>query len=438
MLRDGQWVQFKEASQKENYADLAQLFHELKDDEPLKAYRLLPKSIAAEVFAYLESDDQAAIIEAATSKEVTTLMQELFLDDVVDLLDELPASIVKKVLAHTDRETRIQINQLLRYEEGSAGSLMTIEFVDLKANFNVIQALERIKEVGVDSETIYTCYVIDNHRSLLGTVALRKLIICDPNTLISDIMHANPVYANTHDKQEDVAMAFKKYDLMAMPVVDSEKRLVGIITIDDIVDVIEEENTEDFEIMAAMRPSEKPYLKTSAFSLAKNRIVWLLILMISATISGSIIENFNSMLSSYVILVSFIPMLMNTGGNSGSQSSTLIIRGMALDEIKMHDFFKIIFKEFQVGIIAGIVLGVVNFARLTLISKTGLDIALVVSLALVATVIIAKLLGGALPMLASACKIDPAIMASPLITTIVDALALLIYFSLAVNILNIT
>lgn len=420
-----------------NIVDIAQLLEELDKEKLLILFRILPKEIAAGVFTYISNDLQQYIIESITDKETSSIIDKLFLDDTVDFLEEMPSNVVKKVIKNTDEETRKLINQFLNYPEDSAGSIMTIEFVDLKKRMTVREALIHIKATGIDKETINNCYVIDKERKLEGVLSIRKLILSELDTVIDDIMNTDVLYANTLDDQEKIASQFKKYDLTTLPVVDNENRLVGIVTIDDIVDIIDEENTEDLHKMAAMEPLEEQYLKTNVFVLAKHRIVWLLILMISATFTGNIIKRYEEMLQSAVILASFIPMLMDTGGNSGSQSSTLIIRGMALGEISTSDIFKVLFKEIRVGLIAGSVLAIVNFLRLIFLEKLEFFIAITVCISLFFTVLIAKLVGGLLPILAKKIRLDPAIMAGPLITTIVDAVALTIYFNIATKLLNI-
>lgn len=403
----------------------------------LVLFRLLPKDIEIDVFSYMSNDMQQYIIQSITHEEMTTIIDQLYFDDVIDLLEEMPANIVKKILLNTDEKKRKLINQFLKYEEDSAGSIMTIEFVDLKKEMTVEQAIERIRKIGVDKQTINTCYVIDRNRKLEGIISIRRLILSNKDVLIKDIMKENYVSINTFDDQEYVASQFKKYDLVSMPVVDKEHRLVGIITIDDIVDIIDQENTEDFHKMAAMEPSEEEYLKTGVFELAKHRIIWLLVLMISATFTGNIIRKSEDVLESVVILASFIPMLMDTGGNSGSQSSTLVIRGLALGEIKLKDIFKVMWKEFRVSVVVGIVLSVVNFLRVYFIEKVSFMVSMTVCISLFFTVVLAKVVGGILPIVAKKLKLDPAIMASPLITTIVDAVALLIYFGIAKILLGI-
>ena len=385
----------------------------------------------------MPNDMQQYIIQSITHEEMTTIIDQLYFDDVIDLLEEMPANIVKKILLNTDEKKRKLINQFLKYEEDSAGSIMTIEFVDLKKEMTVEQAIERIRKTGVDKQTINTCYVIDKNRKLEGITSIRRLILSNKDVLIKDIMKENYVFINTFDDQEYVASQFKKYDLVSMPVVDKEHRLVGIITIDDIVDIIDQENTEDFHKMAAMEPSEEEYLKTGVFELAKHRIIWLLVLMVSATFTGNIIRKSEDVLQSVVILASFIPMLMDTGGNSGSQSSTLVIRGLALGEIKLKDIFKVMWKEFRVSVVVGIALAIVNFLRVYFIEKVSFMVSITVCISLFFTVVLAKVVGGILPIVAKKLKLDPAIMASPLITTIVDAVALLIYFGIAKMLLGI-
>lgn len=403
----------------------------------LVLFRLLPKDIEIDVFSYMPNDMQQYIIQSITHEEMTTIIDQLYFDDVIDLLEEMPANIVKKILLNTDEKKRKLINQFLKYEEDSAGSIMTIEFVDLKKEMTVEQAIERIRKTGVDKQTINTCYVIDKNRKLEGITSIRRLILSNKDVLIKDIMKENYVFINTFDDQEYVASQFKKYDLVSMPVVDKEHRLVGIITIDDIVDIIDQENTEDFHKMAAMEPSEEEYLKTGVFELAKHRIIWLLVLMVSATFTGNIIRKSEDVLQSVVILASFIPMLMDTGGNSGSQSSTLVIRGLALGEIKLKDIFKVMWKEFRVSVVVGIALAIVNFLRVYFIEKVSFMVSITVCISLFFTVVLAKVVGGILPIVAKKLKLDPAIMASPLITTIVDAVALLIYFGIAKMLLGI-
>lgn len=438
LINQKKFLEAREELAKKNVVDIAALLSEIKDKElVVKIFRILPKDIAADVFSYMEHEQKLFIINSITDAEVANIINDLYIDDTVDFLEELPANMVKKILKNTDEATRAIINQFLNYPEHSAGSIMTIEYVDLKKEMTVEEALEHIRKTGVDKETINTCYVIDENRILEGIISIRKLILCDKNSIIKDIMKKDFIYVNTLDDQETVAKLFKKYDLISIPVTDNEKRLVGIITIDDIIDIIDQENTEDLQKMAAMAPSEEEYLKTSTLQLAKNRITWLLILMISATFTGNIIRKFEDVLQSVVILAAFIPMLMDTGGNAGSQSSTLIIRGLALGEIKSKDVLKVIKKELGVSLLTGIVLAFINFLRLYFLEKTNLLISITVCISLFFTVVLAKVVGGILPIAAKKAKVDPAIMASPLITTIVDALALIIYFTTAKVLLKI-
>lgn len=420
-----------------NVVDIANWLEELDGNDLLVVFRLLPKDLAAEVFSYVSKEQQEFIIESITDREIKSIIDELFLDDTVDLIEEMPANVVKKVLKNTSEERRKLINQFLKYPENSAGSLMTIEVVDLKKEMRVDQALEYIRRIGLDKETINVCYVMDKNRKLEGIIPIRKLILSEPDETIENIMETNIISVHTLDDQEDIANIFRKYDLLAIPVVDKEGRLVGIITIDDIVDIIEQENTEDFQRMAAMQPSDEEYLKTSVVELAKHRVTWLLILMLSATLTGSIIQKYQDVLNSVAILTSFIPMLMDTAGNAGSQSATLIIRGLALEEINLNDILRVMWKELRISILVGIVLAVVNFARILIMGQASVWIAATVSVSLIVTVVLSKVIGGALPILAKKMRMDPAIMAGPLITTIVDALALMAYFSIASWILGI-
>lgn len=431
LVKENKYAEVKTYLMQMNVVDIAQFLEDLEVEQMLVLFRLLPKEIAADVFAYMSYEQQEYIIEAITDSEISSIVNDLFLDDTVDLLEEMPSNIVKKILKNTNKETRESINQLLKYPENSAGSLMTIEYVDLKKEMSVAQAIGHIKKTGLDKETINTCYVIDGNRKLEGIVSLRKLILHESEVLIKDMMNTKIIAIDTGMDQEEIADLFKKYDLLAMPVVDKENRLVGIITIDDIVDIIEQENTEDMQKMAAMQPSEEEYLKTNVFTLAKHRVIWLLVLMISATFTGNIIKQFEEVIQSVVVLAAFIPMLMDTGGNAGSQSATLVIRGIALNEIELGDIFKVLWKEFRVSVIVGLILSVVNFLRIYFFEKTDLKISITVCVSLFLTVVLAKIVGGVLPIIAKRLKLDPAIMASPLITTIVDAVALFTYFTMA-------
>ena len=438
LLETKQYTTLRQKVSDMNTADVAAIMEEMEEEELLKIFRILPKNMAADVFSYLEVDNQQMIITSLSDKEAANIINNLMADDATDLLEEMPANVVKKLLANASAETRRDINHLLRYPEDSAGSIMTVEYVDLKENMTVEDAIARIRQVGVDSETINICYVLDSKRTLVGTVALRYLLISPPDAVIGEMMHENVIYINTMMDQEEVARQFQKYDFTAMPVVDNENRLVGIITVDDIVDILQEEATEDIEKMAAIVPSDKPYMKTGVFETWKKRIPWLLLLMISATFTGSIITSFEDALSVCVILTAYIPMLMDTGGNAGGQASVTIIRGLSLDEIEFADILQVIWKEARVAILCGMTLAAANFVKLLLFDKVTISVAAVVCLTLMAAVLIAKIVGCILPMLAKKIGFDPAVMASPFITTIVDALSLLIYFRIATLVLHIS
>jgi magnesium transporter len=414
-----------------NAVDIAALFEGLHREKTVQIFRLLPKNMAAEVFTYIEADEQQIIIEALTDSEVGDIVNKLFADDAADLVEEMPSDVVNRILLSASPEKRKTINQLLQYPEDSAGSIMTTEYVELREGTLVKDAFSHIRTTGINKETIYTSYVIRPDRFLLGFVTAKRLMLADPDNRISDIMNANPVFAYTTDDQEQVAVRFRKYGLLSMPIVDKDQHLVGIVTVDDVVEVIEEENTEDFEKMGALSPSEDPYLKTGVFKLAGNRIIWLLFLMLSATITGFIISGFEDALSVLPVLVAFIPMLMDTGGNAGTQTSTLIIRGMALEEIRFRDLPKILWKEIRVAFICGFTLGLVNFVRIYVMNGRNPLLSLLVTGSMLATIVMAKTLGCMLPMAAKKLKLDPAIMAAPLITTIIDGCSLAVYFSIA-------
>ena len=415
-------------------ADLAKLFEELENEEDAdqfnRLFRLLPKETAAEVFSYMEPEIQEKIVRTLTDTELQHILDDLFMDDYVDLVEEMPANVVKRVMQNTTPANRKLINQYLKYPEDSAGSLMTNEYVYFRSGITVAKAFEIIREYGVDKETIYTCYVTSSRKELLGVVTVREMLLTAPETIIDTLMDTNPIHVHTHDDQEEIAKMFSRYDMLAMPVVDSENRIVGIITIDDAGDVIQDENTEDFEKMAGMTPSDNTYLRTSAFNLAKNRIPWLVFLMIPAMITGALMEYYEAAFVSIPILVTFIPQITGTGGNCGSQSSTMIIRGLALDEITPKDILKVWWKELRVALICGAALSLVNFIRI-IVQYHDLQVAVVVSVTLILTVCIAKSMGCVLPILAKLAHVDPAIMASPLITTITDALSILVYFNFA-------
>lgn len=431
LLNEGKYAKLKEEINEENAPNLAEFFEEIPEDKRILVFRLLTKDNAAETFAYMDSDMQEEIVNSVTDNEVETIINELSVDDAVDFLSELPANVVTRVLKSVSEDRRKTINRFLNYPEDSAGSIMTIEFMAIHQDYTVGKAMELIRKTGIDKETIYTCYVVDSRKKLVGVVSLRNLLLSNDEEKVSDIMEDDVIFVRTLDDQEDTANIFKKYNLIALPVVDNEQRLVGIITVDDIVDVIEEENTEDIEKMSALLPSEDQYLKTSVFTLSKNRIIWLLVLMISGTLSSAIISGYNSVLSSSVILAAFLPILMDTGGNAGSQASTLIIRGMAIGEIEMSDVLSVAWKELRVGAICGVVLGFVNFIRILILGGTPMAVNITVSISLAITVVVSKTIGCMLPMLAKKLRFDPAIMAGPLITTVVDSVSLVIFFNVA-------
>lgn len=432
-----QYVKMREWMSELNVADIAVMIEELEEEEMLKVFRILPKDMAADIFSYLPIEVEQYIITSLSEREAARIIDNLMADDAADFLEEMPANIVKKLLINASPETRRDINHLLRYPEDSAGSIMTVEFVDLKESQTVTQAIERIRKLGVDSETINICYVLDNQRKLKGTIALRYLLLTNPDNKIGDIMHENVISIHTLMDQEEVARQFQKYDFTAMPVVDNEERLVGIITVDDVVDILQEEATEDIEKMAAIVPSDKPYMKTGVFEIWKKRIPWLLFLMISATFTGKIIASFEEALSVYVVLTTFIPMLMDTGGNAGGQASVTIIRGLSLKEIEFSDYLKVLWKEMRVAVLCGLTLAAANFLKLMFIDRVSLMVSAVVCLTLVIAVFLAKVVGSMLPMAAKKLGFDPAVMASPFITTIVDALSLLVYFRIATLLLEI-
>ncbi len=420
----------------DNEVDVALFMETLPDDETAFVFRMLPKEICAEVFAHLEPETQRRVVEAFTDEETTQMLDQLFVDDAVDFLEEMPANMVNRILRLTNPDKRRIINRYLQYPEDSAGSIMTAEYTRLKRDMTVAQAITHLRTFGEDRETIYTCYVTDDQRFLEGVISVKTILLADDKDRIGDIMETDIISANTSMDREEVARLFHKYDFLAIPIVDNENRLVGIVTIDDAVDVLQEETTEDFEKMAAIAPSEKPYLKTSFWQHGMHRITWLFILMVSGMINGLILQKHEAAFIAYPLLVSFIPMLTDTGGNVGSQSSTLMIRGMTLGEIKFSDIFKVVIKESATSLLMGVVLSAVNFLRVYLVYRD-LITALILALAMVATVFMAAVIGGILPLIAKKLKIDPAIMAAPLITTLVDAAALAIYFAIAVSLLKI-
>lgn len=431
LIQEGNQVQARSELLKHNVVDIADFFDTIEGNDLILLFRILPKDLAAEVFSYMNTEGQQHIVEIMSDKEIENMLPNIYMDDIVDFIEEMPAIVVKKVLNNASPDRRTLINRLLSYPEFSAGSIMTTEFVDLKKELTVKQAIDRIRQIGFDRETINTMYVINDNRVLEGIIEIRKLLLADENAIVGSLMDVNYVYITTTDDQEDVAALFKKYGYLSMPVVDNEHRLVGIITVDDILDVIEEENEEDFAKMNALAPSDEEYLSSSVVDLAKKRIYWLLFLMISATFTGIIIRRYEEVLNSVVILASFIPMLMDTGGNAGSQASTLIIRGLALGELQLRDFAKIIWKEFRISLLVGIILASINFLRLYYFEKISINVSLTVCISMLLIVILAKVMGGLLPILAKRLKMDPAIMAGPLITTVVDTFALIIYFKIA-------
>ena len=415
-------------------ADLASLLETLSPRNITLLFRLLPKELAAETFTFMDSDTQMHLISGFSDKELREILDEIFVDDTVDIIEEMPANVVSRILKNTDAETRKQINAILDYPTDSAGSVMTTEYVYLHKNMTTKEALDWIRKVGVVKETIYTCYITES-RKLIGFVTILDLVTADEDATIESIMDSNVKFVYTHEDREDVAKKFSKYDFLAMPVVDNEERMVGIITFDDVLDVIAEENEEDFSKMAAMQPIEDSYFKTSVFTHAKKRIGWLLVLMLSATITGNLLTKYEEAFQAIPILVSFIPMLMSTGGNCGSQSSTTVIRGLATGEIQFKDFFKAVFKEFRISLIISVILAVTNGLRIFIFYKN-LQLSIVITLSIIGTVIIAEFIGCALPLIAKKVKLDPAIMATPLISTIVDTCSMLIYFQFATMIFS--
>ena len=437
LIEEKKYSEIKKILNDMNEYDIAEILEELPNKELIKIFRLLNKDIAADVFSYIETDKEAEIISSLTEKEAVDIINDMAADDATDLMDEIPANVVHKLLKKVDPETRRDINALLKYPENSAGSIMTVEYLDFKEDLTIKDALKKIRNEYDDKETINICYVIDNKRKLIGKVTLKDLVVNSEDKLIKDIMIDDIRSVNTLMDQEEVARIIQDYDITAIPVVDSEQKLVGIITIDDVIDIIEEEATEDIEKMAAITPTEKSYLKLSIFDIWKSRIPWLLLLMISATFTGKIIQHYESALAACVILTSFIPMLMDSGGNAGGQASVTIIRALSLNDIEFSDIFKVIWKELRASILIGITLSVANFAKLMLIDKVTLQVALVVCLTLVIVITIAKIIGCTLPILAKKIGFDPAVMASPFITTIVDAVSLFVYFQIAGQLLNI-
>ena len=437
LLEQNKLAELKEILINENPIDIADVFEDFPKEKYLIIFKLLPKDFSSEVFSYLSPEKQQEVIENITDDEIKFIVEDMYLDDTVDFIEEMPANIVDKILKNTSSDKRKLINQMLKYPENSAGSVMTVEYISFKDNYTVKQAIDYYRKVAIDKEETDICFVTDTKKKLVGIISLKTLILSKDDSYIQDEMDSNFVSVLTLDDQEEIAALFRKYDLTTMPVVDHEDRLVGVITVDDIVDVIDQENTEDIQKMAAMNPSDEEYLKESVISLAKHRILWLLVLMISATFTGLVIKKYEDILQSAVYLATFIPMLMDTGGNAGSQSATLVIRGIALEEIEFSDIFRVIWKELRVSILVGFILSAVNFIRIYYFTRSGLETSLVVAISMFLTVIMAKVVGGVLPLVAKSLKIDPAIMASPLITTIVDTAALIIFFKLSVIFLHI-
>ena len=445
LLDDKKFAQLRDLLCLQEAADVAQLFEQFPIEELPLMFRILQKDFATDVFVEMDTELQKSLIEAFTDQELFEVFDDLFMDDTVDIIEEMPANVVKRILQHTSAEKRKEINQLLQYKTDSAGTIMTTEFVDLKENMSCEQALNFIRKTGLEKETVYTCYVMDSKRILIGVVTVKDIIMAGNDARIVDIMEKNPVFVYTDDDKEDVMNAITKYDFLAMPVTDREGRLVGIVTIDDAMDVLSEEDTEDIEIMAAITPSDKPYFRVGVLETWKNRIPWLMLLMISATFTSKILTHFENALSSLPILIAFVPQLMDTGGNAGSQASVTVIRGMSLGDIRLRDALRVLWKELRVSLLCAVTLGCINFIKMYLFNDVSRDrfglgqsllISLVVCVTISCTVVIAKIVGSMLPMLAKRLGLDPAVMASPFITTIVDILSLLIYFGIAAALLH--
>lgn len=431
LLDEKKYKEAKKELNEINSSDVAELLEDIDSQEIIKVFKLIDKDKAAEVFSFLSVEQEAQIISLLSDKEAVSLLDEMYADDAADLIEEMPANVVKRLLQKCTSDTRNDINKLLNYPDNSAGSIMTVEYAELKENLTIKQAMEILKKEIEYYETVNICYVVDIQRKLIGFLQLKDIICANPEDLVKDVLNSGVISCKTTDDQEEVALMFQKYDLSAMPVVDSENRLVGIITFDDIIDVVQAENTEDIERMAAITSTHKPYLKVGIFETWKSRIPWLLLLMISATFTGKIIQSYESALASYVILTAFIPMLMDSGGNAGSQASVTIIRGISLGEVEFKDIFKIMWKEARVAILCGITLATANFVKLWLIDRVALEVNFIVNITLIFTVFLAKLLGCTLPLIVKKMKLDPAVMASPFITTLVDACSLIIYFQVA-------
>lgn len=440
LLEEKKYGELKNLLIEQNPVDMAAMLGEFPEEQLSLVFRILPKELAAETFVEMESDEQQLLLKSFNDREAAEVLNELFIDDFVDIVEEMPANVVTRILRLADADTRKTINELLKYPDDSAGSIMTTEYVDLKRDMTVRQAFDHIRRTGVDKETIYTCYVIDASRRLIGITSVKTLLLAAMDAVVGDIMETNIIYAKTLDDKEDVAKMFDRYGFLALPVVDNEQRLVGIVTFDDAMAVIKDEATEDFTKMAAMSQIEDTYFKTSVFKHAKKRIMWLLILMLSATVTGLMLSHYEAAFVAVPVLVTFIPMIMDTGGNCGAQSSTMIIRGMATDEFTIKDFARVFFKEERIALIVGAVLVAVNTLRVLIMygfNSQNLLITIILAVTMMCTVCLAKGLGCALPMFAKKCGLDPAIMASPLITTIVDACSVFIYFNIAIAILKV-
>ena len=435
LIKEKKYTELKALLKEMKSADISAILDDLNKEEAVIVFRLLSKEKAGMTFSYMETDMREKLIQNLTDSELKNVLDELFMDDTVDLIEEMPSNVVTRILKTVNRNDRKIINELLKYPDDSAGSVMTTEFIDLRENMTIEQALDRIRKIGTDSETIYTCYVLDRNRVLQGIIGIKEILLAKEDSLIGDLMETNIISVNTLEDQEEVAKIFDKYDLYALPVVDNESRLVGIITVDDAMDVLQEEVDEDFNKMAAITPTEDGYFETSVFKHAKSRIVWLLVLMLSSAITGAIITNYENAFAAVPVLVAFIPMIMGTGGNCGSQSSTLIIRGLATDELELKDVFKILWKEIRVAVIVGFILALVNGLRV-FVQYDSLQLAVTIGLSITVTVIMAKSIGCLLPLLAKKLKLDPAIMAAPLISTIVDILSILIFFQIATLIMG--
>lgn len=438
LLKEKKYLEVKKILSQEKTVDIAEVLNDISDEFLPICFRILPKDTAADVFSYMDSDSQEKLIKTFSDSELKEIINDLYVDDAAALIEEMPSNVVKRILRSADPEMRKSINMLLQYPKNSAGSIMTTEYVSLKRDMTVSDAFDKIRKYGVDSETIYTAYITSKNRRLIGTVSAKTLLLSDMNSKIEDIMDSNFVSVATTEDKEAVADLFMKYDLLALPVVDAENRFVGIVTVDDAIDVVQDEATEDIEAMAAIVPTDKTYIKTGVFETFLKRIPWLLILMVSATFAGSIIRNYeNALQNGYVILTAFIPMLMGTGGNCGSQASTSVIRAISLGEITIKNIFSVIWKEIRVAFLCGVTLAIANFAKLMLVDRVSFEVSLVVCLTLVITVFLAKFIGCVLPILAKAIKLDPAVMASPFITTILDAISLIAYFNIATAVLGI-